>query len=159
MRTTGIKQYLMDIPEGGGTKTHKTAPGQQYSLVDTVGSSQHMFSVNERSAAHVHHGTFLPLENSRLPRVLAELSVALRELRVGVLDAAQEPLGVACAAGVLVGARGGAEDGAATTHVLEAAAAVLWGEACELALRGGREPLGKAMRKAFISCVGSRGEG
>lgn len=123
------------------SKTQRTAPGQQYSLVNTVGSSQHMFSVDESSTAHVHHGPFLPLENSRLPRVLAELCVTLRELRGGVLDAAQQSLSVACAAGVLVGAGGGAEDWAAAAHVVKAAGAVLGGEAVELALRGGREPL------------------
>lgn len=70
--------------------------------------------VNERGTTHIHEVPVLPLQDGRLPRVLAELCVSF-DMMVS-LDAAQQPLGVAGSTGGTV-AGSWVEDGTTAAYV------------------------------------------
>lgn len=103
---------------------------RQLQLTDAVGGGEEVAVVDERGAAHVHDlALFLP-EDGRLPRVFAELCVALHERRV--LDTAEHALCLtASACGQVAGLR---LDGVAAAHLVEAAAASAWEGAEAVAL-------------------------
>lgn len=103
---------------------------RQLQLTDAVGGGEEVAVVDERGAAHVHDlALFLP-EDGRLPRVFAELCVALHERRV--LDAAEHALCLTVSAcGQVAGLR---LDGVAAAHLVEAAAASAWEGAEAVAL-------------------------